>query len=257
MPLKKNFRKRQFNHRPMRRMRKHHRKQKELVIYRNPKSIPFPSRYRCRLETNIYGYIPAATAPGSAGVTYTALLNQAYQPYNSTSIPPNSNPVANTVNPTGYSSFANANLYTNVRVLSSRIKVEFLPESLLDTIQVVLVPTVGAPGRNVSDWINQPFAVQGLMSSSKDDHNSRRGGSELISSMTQHKLLGVSPRAIMDDLSGNYIHVYNSSTPVPMFWQIGWTTPDGSATVANIKYRFILEHYVEMFDPFVGATLDT
>lgn len=258
MPFKKRLFKRK---RPVRRAkgrkRLQHHKSTELVIYNNPRAIPFPSRYRCRLETNIYGYIPASTSPGLAGVTYTCLLNQAFTPYNSTSLFPNSAPSVGTVQPTGYSSLANANLYQKIRVLSSRIKVEFLPESLLDTIQVVVVPSVGAPGRNVSDWLNQPFAKSGLMSASKDDHNSRRGGSELVHSMTQHKLLGVAPRAIMDDLSNNYTHGYTATVPTKMYWQVGWTTPDLGATTANIKYRIILEHYVEMYDPFIGVTLDT
>lgn len=255
--VRKTKQKRTFKKRPMRKARhtrKHQKRDAELVVYRNIKSIPFPSRYKCRFETNVYGYLSSGTNSGY----YAAKLNSITFPLNQAPILPNSTPPVTVQQPTGYSSLVNTFLYTKWRVYNSRITVEFLPESLTDTIQAVVVPVsnTGVMTPTTAFAMNQPFAKSGLMSASKDDHNARGGGSEIISSMTQHKLLGVRSQAIEDDLSGQFTGGYMTDPTSLMVWQISWATPDSVNLSANCKYRVRIEHFVELFNPFTGNTLE-
>lgn len=257
MPFKKR------NHRPRRKrvnrnrnrpMRKRgHRKTQELLIYNNVKQAPVPSRYRCNFMTQFYGYVAA----GATGGTYTANVNGLYGPVVGSW--PNSTPSAATLQPTGYTSLLNINLYNQYRVYGSSILVEFLPESLVDTIQVVIVPSMinyfGSYGTGY--LMGQEHAKSGLMSASKDDHNSKKGGSELRNSITMHKLLGVSPKAIEDDLSGKFVSSYNNNPSNTALWGVSWVTPDGSALSANCKYRVTLIHHTECYQPYNIHMLET
>lgn len=265
MVFKKRIRK-QVKRRPMRKMHKGKRtgglSSKELVIYKNPAIEPFPSRYRCKFESSIYGSIGGTTGP--AANQFVVRLNDLNLPYNAAagglySAWPNALPDVTTLNPTGFLSLCNANLYNSFRVYSSTIHVEFLPESLLDTVQVSVIPvaTNVQLGLPLSTIMNQPYAKSGLMSASKDDFNSKKGGSELRNSMTQHKLLGVSHQAITDDLSTNFTGAFGGTAPLkPMYWLVAYATPDGSVLTTHLKYRVRTVWHCELYDPFHGDTLE-
>lgn len=222
---------------------------KNIVVYKSFQQNPYPQRYRCKFTTAFYGAIAAGTATGS----YFAWMNSAYLPFNTGGWPGAASGLSiATLQPTGYSAMVNVNLYNSVRVLSSKITVEFLPQALTDTVEVVVVPCrSNSVPASVQVALSQPWARHHFMSSSKMN---TKNGSMITNYISQHKFLGVSFDAIKNDLSGNYTHAYNTNPAVDFLWSVQWGTPDAVNLATALEYRVKLVHYVELYNN-TSATL--
>lgn len=213
----------------------------DLVIYNSNKLLPFAPRYRCKMTTSIFGNVVA----GSAAGLYYCNLNSPYLPFSGGGWPAASSTIT-TLQPAGFSSICNANLYREFRCLGSKITVEFLPQALTDTIEVALTPvnSVAVAPATTAIAMQQPYTKSGFMSSSKQNG---KGTSALKSYSNMYQLLGVSRAAIENDLSGNYIGAYNADPTITAQWVVNWATPDAVNLAANCEYRVSLTHYVEFF----------
>lgn len=219
----------------------------ELVIYRGQNLMPYPPRFRTKFQTDIYGYIAAASTTVNQ---YYCGMNYIHLPYNNGGWS-NAVPAIATLTPTGYSALLNANIYTKARVFFSKILVEFLPQALGDTLEVTVTPSnaTGSP-TNTGVAMAQPNTKSGLFSSSKNNVNSKKHGSAIVNAISQHKLIGVSAQALANDLSGNYEHAYNANPTIPLYWVVNTTAPDAAATpnfTNPCEFRIRLTHWVELY----------
>lgn len=221
---------------------------KDMVIYMTPKGNPIPSRYRCKLKSALYGYLPA----GATSSQYAVNLNSIYLPFQAGSWA-NASPTIATLQPTGFASFMNVNFYRKFRVYGSKITVEFLPQALTDTVQVVVTPAInGIAPANTANAMSQPFSKGSMFSSSKQ--NIKNGN--LSNYITIHKLLGVSKTAVENDLSGQLNGGYNSDPAALYNWYVTFATPDGAVTAQPLEYRCEVTWYVEMFQPAYANFLE-
>lgn len=217
-----------------------------LVVF-NPRGhpqLPMPPRYRCKFTIANVGYFASGVAAGRMCIK----LNSSYLPFN-TSADAIPNPLGGLVSGTycvGYRSIVNANLYDLIRVLGCKIQVEFLPQALTDTVECTVTPgvnNISVPATTFTAMA-QPYTKQHFFSSSKQ--NAR------VNSITSYakvsRLLGVSTRAIMDDLSGNWTHVYNSDPNTLCYWVVNWACPDVINLATNLEYRITLTYYCECYD---------
>lgn len=237
---------------------------KKMVLYKGFKSVPghvtymangqnpFPRSYRTKLTTSIYGFVAAGGV--AAGARYYVRLNSAYAPWAGGSWP-NGAPSIAALNPAGYSSIINANLYNSVRVYGSSITVEFLPQALTDTIICTVTPSNASTlPLDVDDALAQPYTKQLFMSSSK--MNSARG-SMIKNYITQHKFLGVTAGAIQNDLSGNYTHGVASYPVETFYWVVNIATPDATALATPLEYKCKVTYYVECYNETAPRLIQT
>lgn len=235
----------------MRGAKKNRRFNKELITYLAPSQMPFPPRYRTKFVTEFMGSNAAGNY--AANARYFISLNSCYLPMNSGGWP-NTLPAIATLAPTGYSSILNANLYQSARVYGSKVEIEFLPQALTDTLLVTLTPSqTSSNPASAAVAQQQPYTKKMFFSSSKTNGKNNK----LVNYITQHKFLGVSKRAIEDDLSGNYIQAYDAEPVNRLFWVINVITPDVTVTVAPVEFRVKVTYYVECFGATTATLLET
>lgn len=222
---------------------------KELVTYMVPHQMPFPPRFRTKMTCAIYGSIAA----GVNTATFTSKLNSCLLPFAGGTWT-GASPAIATLNPAGFSAICNQNYYTSFRVYSSKILVEFLPQALADTIQIVIVPSISTGGSVFAVSLEQPYAKSMFMSSSKQ--NSARG-SALTNYITVHKFMGVSKRAIEDDLSNKFNGFFNAQPGTLLEWVVEFVTPDAVVTVTPLEYRAVMTYYVEFYNAVNSTFVET
>jgi len=165
----------------------------------------------------------------------------------------NALPSIATLQPAGFASFMNVNFYRRFRVYGSKITIEFLPQALTDTVQVVITPAIsGVAPVNTANAMSQPFSKSSMFSSSKQ--NIKNGN--LSNYMTIHKLLGVSKSAVENDLSGQLNGLYNADPALLYNWYVTFATPDNAVTAQPLEYRCTVTWYVEMFQPAYANFLE-
>lgn len=212
-----------------------------MVVYMAPRQLPFAPRYRCKMTACIYGSQPAGVSSGH----YYAKLNGAHLPLNGTWPTATVPPVAS-LNPTGYSAIINSTLYQNVRVYASKFEIEFLPQALTDTVEVTVTPSqTSANPATTQVAMAQENTKSMFMSSSKTNSKS---GSAITNAIAVHKFIGVSNRAIEDDLSGNYDHTFNGDPFALLFWVVNWACPDGVITATPLEFRAKITIYLEAWN---------
>lgn len=215
---------------------------RNVVSYMVPRQMPFPPRFRTTFTAGFYGFI--GSAANLATGQYFAKLNSAFLPFTGGGWL-NPSAALTGIIPAGYSSLCVTQLYTKIRVYASTIEIEFLPQALTDTVLCTVTPSaVTTLPANTNDAIDQPYTKQLLMSSSKMNS---RNGSMIRNTISQHKFLGCTKRAIEDDLSGNYMHTYNGNPTVPFYWVVNWQTPDNVNIAVNLEYKVKMTYYVELF----------
>jgi len=219
----------------------------ELVTYMAPRQMPFPPRYRTKFNIDIYGSIAAGSATGQ----YFASLNSCLTPLAGGAWPGPSLAIAG-AECTGLTQLLNANFYKKFRVYGSKISIEFLPQALADTVEVIVLPS-DTSSLTVAPLLGQPYAKNMMMSSSKMNSKS---GSFISNYMTVHKFLGVSKRAIEDDLSGQFAGSYTADPSTQFYWVVSWVTPDAVNLVTPLEYRLKLTYYTELYSP-TGAIFAT
>lgn len=237
---KKQFNKKKYNNKQIvkNNMSDNFRCSPNKVTFMSNSMLPLPPRYRCKLHSAIIAYEAAGVASGH----YSIRLNGAYLPWDTAGTDlPNANPAVATTNFAGYTQLCNLNTYARCRVFGSKITVEMMPQSILDGVILTITPSdsVSAPATSAIAQA-QPFTKTCTVYSGK-------GKTSLTNYCSQSKLLGVSSRAIQDDLSGNFAHLYNTAPAVPLYWNINWAVPDTVVSAQPMEMRVRLTHYVEFY----------
>lgn len=264
--LKRNLRKSKFPRRKMGNSKLF--ATKDLVSYMaGPRKLPFPERYRTKLHMEVDGFwLPAVLANNYAQAGppvnqyFTVLGNGVITPFaaNSTSAIAATlmtlnnqglHPIA-TSNPIGHNLLQT--IYNGYRVFSSKIKVTAIPQSIVDPINLVIIPsfnqgslllTPNNPTQDVAYLAQYPFAKSKTIQCNS-------GNYVLSSSISTHKLLGITKQALLNDLSGNYtVRDGANGNPGSVYnWYIAWQTEDNAAPAGNIGFKVEITYYIEYFN---------
>lgn len=226
---------------------------RSLIFYDNSRLNPYPQKYTTKMHTSLYGFV---TAGALASGNYQILANSAIQPFAvSTTIFPNPSAVVANLNPTGFESLCNANLYTRYRVTGYKVRVEFIPQALTDTVICTLTPSTlqGAPA-TVQSAMTQPFTRKGNFNSSKNNTN-QGGGNAVTLSVRLHEFIGVNKMIFDNDLSGSFTAAYNTAAGRSMWCILNWATPDAVAISTPLQYRIDMTQYIDLYEANAGNLL--
>ena len=213
---------------------------------------PFPSRFVTKMHTSIYGNIPAGVSSGQ----YFIQINACRLPFDSGGWL-NARPNIVTLQPTGYSSICNANLYQYYRVNSASVKCEFIPQSLTDTVIGTLTPS-GVVNALVgtAQAMTMPWTKKGNFASNKANTNGKYGNA-IVNTIKMHDFFGVNKMIYDNELGANYTAQYNAKPAKTAFMVLNWATPDAVATVTALEYRIDLTQYVTFFENISGNLFQT
>jgi len=205
------------------------------------KAFPMPGIYETRFSSSIFGY--TSTSTGSGDYSWNFSMNNLYHPWNTsytTGLTP-SGVSFSTLAPAYFSTLCSSALYQNYRVLDCSIFIDLVPQSVLDSVTCSVVVTNNA-GPLVSSVMNQRGAKTMDFLSGRTP---KSGG--LVARTSVAKFLGVSDRAIKDDLSYNYCGTYNSAPAKQLYWLVAIETADNSTLTQPVEVRIRLEWHVELF----------
>lgn len=215
-------------------------------------NCPLPVRYRTKLVASNYGVQNAGA--GSGDNLFTILMNSPRLPFSVAVLTPGwtwLGPTVGTQFATGFSQLCNVNTYNRWRVYASAIEIDVMNQSVTDPCICSVTP---------SNTQNQPATLNtslGAPYSKTLDFESGRssnGNKTLKQYMSVHKFIGVSNRAIADDLSGQYYGSYNSQPVQLLYWIVNCETAANTALNAPLCIRFKLTYYIEFWD-LVTASL--
>lgn len=223
--------------------------QNGYVVYKHPRGIPFPQRYRTVHRCSITGNIVAASSPG----VFSAAGSSMYLPFSGGGWPGVLTASIATLMPAGFRNLCSSTgPYNNYRCYGSSFKMTMQPTALTDVITFTLTPFIAALGAptGVSDALAEPrtkkaVAVGGAKSST------------LNSNVSVANLYGVLESAIHDDVAGIFSAVYNAGPTQYIGWYVAWTTSTGGTNGAAIGYTAEMLFDVEYFNLNGGALLDT
>jgi len=208
-----------------------------LRAYSNP-STPFPAKMRARLCCEMFSYTSSGAGTGTLNLSIA--LNSAFQPFN-TGILSGLTPVwrsFSTAAPIGYSTLANANVYTNVRVLKSTLFVNVIPDSVTDSVFVIITPSSNHNPTN-SAISNSRMAASAVLSTGRPPPTEFG----VVNSVSIARWYGVPERAVREDLSGEFSHPYNNVPLTPLYWGIAVNTSDNSTfgSPVGVDFRLLLD----------------
>jgi len=149
---------------------------------------------------------------------------------------------ANVLQPAGFTSICNANLYENYRVLDCTMSIDVVPQSVADSVLVVLTPALTS-GANVQTDLAQPWAKSYFFCSGR----TAPGRNGLTNRVQVSRLAGVAERAIVDDLSLQYCGKYNTIPVRTLYWRIAIETGDNATLASPLCIRMRLRWHVELF----------
>lgn len=215
-----------------------------MVLYKNPqRRDPFPPRYRTVVSTGLTGSIAAA----ASAVRVFCRLNCPLTPFTGGGW---QNPAATltTLNPTGYSTIANANFYQRNRVLSSRITLVLAIPDASESLAVSITPSfLTTTPSTYQAAISEQYTVRRVYNVS-----ALSNGGRLSNKISVCTLLGVPESAIKNDLSGNYVGTYNTVCAIPCFWVVNIQPLQGT-TASETSYEVLLEQDVEFYGDSVAG----
>lgn len=216
--------------------------------------VPVPQRYRCKFVTSVQ-FNMIVGAGGAASGIIPVKMNSIFHPWANSGL--GANPYANfgpqavgTLQPSGYASLINANLYKRWRVYSSAIELKFNPSAQADTLIVAVTPSDNpAIPTSSAQAQQQPYCKFRIQQSNQIG--------VVKNYITQHKLVGATKRAIEDDLSGNFQGNAGGDPADVLYWVINWSTVDTLANTTPIICEIKLTYYCELFGDFGAALLET
>lgn len=208
-------------------------------------NMPLPQRLKTKFTAMVNGVCAAA---GTAQRLYNIRMNGLVGPFNVT--PTGTGialegpfiPLAN-IDAAGFLSLCNGSMYTQYRVFGSSIALQFQPEAFNDIVYVSVTPstTVNLP-LNYSLAISEPYTKSRTFAEAASSSNTW-----LKNYMTVSKLIGVTPRAVQDDISTSYNAVFNNNPLDEMFWVINWCQTDNIPPAQPCAYTIKVTYYVELF----------
>ena len=239
--------------RPMtRRPKKRSGAPRTLVYLDRTRINPFPSRFITKMHTSIYGSIPSGQTNGQ----FFIQMNACFKPFDSGGWL-NARPTIATLNPTGYSSICNANMYQYYRVNSASVKCEVIPQSVSDSVIVTLTPS-GVVNALVgtAQAMTMPWTKKGNFSANKNNTNTKYGNA-IVNTIKMHDFFGVNKMIYDNELGANYTATYNFKPAKTAFMVMNWATPDNAVTTVALEYRIDLTQYVTFFENISGNLFQT
>lgn len=249
------------SHRP-----RHHRKRraKGMMISQNMiryeptvlRNIPFPSHYRTKLMCSVYGNAPSSALSGT--VQWAIPMNSSITPFGQVTPITSGSPVVYagpsvaTHQCTGFSTLCNTNFYRNFRVHSAKLEVDVMPQANGDNVVVTITPSVAATlPASVGTALSAAFTKTATFGNARSNATNK---GLLSLSMSQHKFIGVSKRAIDDDLSNNYIGQYSVNPVNELWFVVNLNTIDNAIFTNALEFRFRVSYDIEFYNA-VSTTL--
>lgn len=224
-----------------------------MVVYRNPKDkLPYPPRFRTTFTLDFSGYFSA----GNATYHYNVALNRAYQPLSYPAAGGGALALPNltisyTALCTGNLGLMASGMYTEYRVHRSSVQLKCVPLNVADIVLVSITPT-GSLSNPATVYVAEtmPYTKKQMVSL-----NRQQG--PIKNSVLYSKFLGVSERAITDDLSGQFqAQTGLLTSPLTLQnWAINLGTPDGSNLAGRVYYDGQVQYDVELFNMPQGLTI--
>lgn len=224
----------------------------DVVNYMVPRQMPWPPAYRTKLTMNWMARISVGDLPATGGPYVYIGLNYIYLPINNSTWAGNlpftvTSSIDDAIlQPTALAQFAptSGQLYRNWRVYSSKLSITGAPTNPLDYFELTITPSrlLGVPA-NVGVAMAQPYTRTLTSFTGK-------GPSTVSNYITVHKLMGVSPQAIQDDLSAQLTGSYTGTLPgTPFYWIVNIQTLDGTQNDGIIDFMFKMTYWVEFLNP--------
>lgn len=233
-PIRKNFRKKSRKYAA----------NAALVTYMAPRMLPYPPRYRCKFTTGFMG------STGSGVVNhyiFSAKMNSLHVPFNGGGWTGGIFPgtaTLNTLQPVGFSNMCSATApYNSFRVFASKCQVRILPVGdSTQIVNMVLIPHVTGGGPNdLAAALEHPFSKARLFNQFQSTDNN-----VINNFITTHRLLGVTKRALADDISARLTGDFSTDPSLLCKWALYLESPDG-LVLEEMDYVVTIEYYVELF----------
>lgn len=242
MPRKMRYNRRR-RRRPLGRRRRL-RNANRIIRMPNSNKMVMPQRLRTKFSCSLNGYI----AIGATSFRmYNVRLNGCTSPYDvgatgGSTVWENPFLTLSTLKPTGFTQLCNASMYTLYRVYGSSFEIQLQPESVTDTCYVCVTPStsVSVPATYAFAQ-TQPYTKTKTFSAGKS-----QGRDRLKSYISVRKLIGLSKRAVVDDVALVYSAIYNTNPSDELFWVVNYQQADNAVSSAVVPYTVNVVFYVEL-----------
>lgn len=223
-----------------------------------------PSTFATKIGVCLGGLTPTAT---SALGVFQVSGNSCHLPFNSVLANANTRTISNyvtgsgaafyssanyaTIQPQGFTNFlAAGGLYTNYRVLASKIILQVNPRGPDDAVFVCVNANASGTNYNSNIWTigESPF-------SSKVQHCSLYKSKDTVTkTLTTGKVYGVTDSAIRQDQA--YSGAFNTSPSNEWVWNVIIQTLNNTATTYSLSYMIKVEYDVEFWSQNTGGLTD-
>jgi len=215
----------------------------QLVYYDNSRLNPYPRRYITKIHSGVFGAVPVGQSQGTWSIITNGRL-----PYAGSGLPSGTVPNVSALGGTGFNNLCNANFYRYYRVTGFKIKFEFIPQALTDTVLATITPSMLSNIPAIAQQaMTQPYTVKGNFSSSKNNMNSKRG-SAITLSVKNHEFLGTTKELFNNALDPSFVAQYNSTPTRPIHAVFNWQTLDNVITATPLEFRIELTQYMQFYE---------
>jgi hypothetical protein len=219
-----------------------------------------PPCYRTKFMVNFSGSLPSGTA---ANGYFAVSGNSLHTPFNSTlsasigtvnsfSASGYGGESYSTVQPAGFSTLCGTTQpYFAYRVVSSKIKVKFVPLNVQDTTLV----NVGTVLKNQNATTTIWTATDCPNSSKTQQFSVYQKPTDVTNSRSTAEVHGIQPRAVRDEL--NFTALYNATPYYEWCWVINFQQVNNAVSTAIMGLSITVEYDVELLQPSTGDLPDT
>jgi hypothetical protein len=211
----------------------------DIIVWQNPRvRDPLPQRFRTVFTMAFEGVTAAGTGPSRYFVYGNSVITPA-----SGGGWTNSNPAIASLQPTGLTRLLNSTSYQVFKVHGSRISVEMAPQAQVDTVVLAVTPSfLSTQPANYGAAIGQQFTRDKMLV-----EGTPRSSRTVINKMATHRLYGVRPQAIEDDLSGKMQGDVTTHPANPWFWVITFELSGNGVLINGLPYRVTVEYDCELY----------
>ena len=235
-----------------------------MIMYKGPRQMPYPPRYRSIFTCALQFDIKAATI---ASDHWYFPLNSCVLPFNKqagggsgigSASYENISPAFATLQPAGFSllcnSIANNGLYTNYRVLASKITISSIPQAVSDTLLFTITPVNSIQG--TGNPATTGPAIELPMT--KSNMEGQGQANTKISYYTKPYIVeGYKRQAIELDVSGAYVATSAAYPTALNYWIVNWSTVDAANLANKTPVIIKLKYYVELTEPNYSQLKET
>lgn len=206
--------------------------------------MPFPSRFRTKLNTSFIGYHNSGSL--AASLTTFCSWNSLAAPFSAGGW---TNPAVTlaTLIPVMSTYFLSTNFFISYRVLRARLSIRYSLQNVADTLLMTITASTSATTpASTSLAIDQPYTTKLMMG---------HGYRNTIRTpwISVERFLGCPKKAIEYDLSYKYCGTVSLPPADQLYFTCNVESPDGTALVTSVPYEVDLEQEVEFFNDTSAA----